>query len=307
MTAIIGITLSIGACILITDWQSIQSDHCTKYSLFHHPELGQELITPLDDTETKCDTLNLTRSTSNLSNIDNLQVYAYLQVNEASRYMPIRYPMECLKVKSCPQCNGLYATNASSLPFCLHFVMNSNRQSLCLTSSNSSAKPHHNTFAAAAYECQINDFPFTLCIENTTVQYDLEGINQIEVLKDLVEELMFNVHSQSLQVVEKHIYNSAREQCEALRYSEYQCHWVPDSLITKKRCHDCQPICRGIDRTLNFFQFSVGAVILMLSIPIGRESLTAVLSDNVGRELQVRLYRPLLHLSVESRGAYGRG
>lgn len=49
---------------------------------------------------------------------------------------------------------------------------------------------------------------------------------------------------------------------------------------------DCQPICRSVDRTQNFVQFLVGAILFEFSSPITRITLTAVISDQVRRDLQ---------------------
>ena len=38
----IGITLTIIALLLMTDWQAIGSDPCVDYSLFHHPQLADQ-------------------------------------------------------------------------------------------------------------------------------------------------------------------------------------------------------------------------------------------------------------------------
>lgn len=49
---------------------------------------------------------------------------------------------------------------------------------------------------------------------------------------------------------------------------------------------DCQQICRSVDRTQNFVQFLVGAILFEFSSPITRITLTAVISDQVRRDLQ---------------------
>ena len=98
----------------------------------------------------------------------------------------------------------------------------------------------------------------------------------------------FNAHIQQLLVFQESVYNIARNKCEEARVSKHNCHWIPSSSITKELCMDCQPICRSVDRTLTFAQFLIGAILLEFFQPIARVSVTAMLSDQVNRDFQVR-------------------
>lgn len=40
--AIIGLSISVVFPFLMSDWQSIPYDPCTKFSLFHHPDLAND-------------------------------------------------------------------------------------------------------------------------------------------------------------------------------------------------------------------------------------------------------------------------
>ena len=95
------------------------------------------------------------------------------------------------------------------------------------------------------------------------------------------------VHVQELQVFRESVYNVARNECEEARISNHRCHWIPDSIISKELCTDCQPICRSVDRTLNFIQFLIGEALFGFSQPVCRVAFTAILSDQVRKDFQV--------------------
>ena len=78
-----------------------------------------------------------------------------------------------------------------------------------------------------------------------------------------------------------------REACEALSTPEDQCHWNPVSQFTGKYCHDCYPVCRSVQRSLNFFQFCLGVSLVSLSIPISTVIIAVIASDVVSLEKQV--------------------
>jgi len=88
-------------------------------------------------------------------------------------------------------------------------------------------------------------------------------------------------------VVNELAYKFAMNVCESLSSSQYHCHWIPNSMITHGHCHACPPICRSVDRTLNFVQYMTGAVIFRITISIPRIGIMMVISDVVSRQYQV--------------------
>ena len=80
-------------------------------------------------------------------------------------------------------------------------------------------------------------------------------------------------------------YNMAMNVCESLRESQYHCHWIPKS--TGTLCEACPAICRGIERTLNFIQFTIGAFIFRSTLSVVRISIMIVISDVVSKDYQV--------------------
>ena len=88
-------------------------------------------------------------------------------------------------------------------------------------------------------------------------------------------------------VVNKISYDLAMNICQSLSSSQYPCHWIPNSVITHRLCLACPPICRSVDRTLNFVQYMIGAVVFRITISIPRIGIMMVLSDVVSRQYQV--------------------
>ena len=88
-------------------------------------------------------------------------------------------------------------------------------------------------------------------------------------------------------VVNEIAYELAMNVCESLSSSQYHCHWIPNSVITHRHCNACPAICRSVDRTLNFVQFLIGAVIFRLSIVVPTIGIMMVISDAVSRQYQV--------------------
>ena len=89
-----------------------------------------------------------------------------------------------------------------------------------------------------------------------------------------------------------------REACEALSTLEDQCHWNQASLFTGQFCETCRPVCRSLHKTLNFFQFFIGIVLMTISIPLSTASSTIIASDFVSLEMQVCI-REVMNLVVE--------
>ena len=84
-----------------------------------------------------------------------------------------------------------------------------------------------------------------------------------------VEMPEFIVHTQGWnRVLNATVYSMAMNVCESLTESQLHCHWIPKSVLTGKLCEACPAICRGTGHTLNFIQFTIGALIFRISLPI---------------------------------------
>ena len=94
------------------------------------------------------------------------------------------------------------------------------------------------------------------------------------------------IHWQLIEIVGTKVYHLAAGKCESLHAST-GCHWIPTSSVTKKNCTDCQPICRSEYGTLNFIQFCIGAMLLLIAHPTISVSMTNLITDVTHKQLHV--------------------
>ena len=115
-------------------------------------------------------------------------------------------------------------------------------------------------------------------------QYRLELVDS-----NISESGMVSV--QSLQVVERDVYELAVNKCES---AGKDCHWIPNSRVTHTHCSDCQPICRSTKHTLNFIQFVIGLLLFFSTLPLAFTGVYLLLSESVSKSYQV--YPTMQHI-----------
>ena len=125
---------------------------------------------------------------------------------------------------------------------------------------------------------------------NVSLLHNTSAVEEVATVATMSLRHMESFSSQH-PVVNQNALNITMNICESLSSSQYHCHWIPDSVITHRLCHACPPICRSVDRTLNFVQYMIGAVIFRISIPIPRIGIMMVISDVVSRQYQVGFER----------------
>ena len=82
--------------------------------------------------------------------------------------------------------------------------------------------------------------------------------------------------------------NQTRCVCQAFSsVPGYSCFWNQVSRITGEYCETCPPMCLSETHSLTFVQLIIGLLFLVPTYPIGRLSLTFMMSDTVGDKSQV--------------------
>ena len=94
----------------------------------------------------------------------------------------------------------------------------------------------------------------------------------------------------SINVLPEKVYFIARNNCNEANVSGHQCHWIPSSIITKKECEDCQPICRSISQTLTFAQFCIAIALMVLSNSLQFTPIVALLTNQSPKQYVVRYF-----------------
>ena len=262
--SVVGGVMTMAALLIMTDWQAIPYDSCTELSIFHHPELADkyrlQLLTTSNDSATVESFGDCPENMIPETNIS-MRYHALYFSSGYYHYTGNALPStECTMTAGCPQCDkDANCAQMMDTGGCQIFdKMQATK--LCATQCTSVAGAH------SASSCFIVDTDDPVAME--TVSSTLE-----------------EVHLQSLRVVRDDVYELAVKECE----SADQCHWVPHSLITHDVCDDCQPICRGVDHTLNFAQFTVGLTLLMCTMEVMYIGMFILLSDSVSKSYQVRI------------------
>lgn len=247
--AIVGLIMSIASCALIADWQSIPFDHCTDFSLYHHPELLLE---------------NNQSSSTYTTNLLNLRTHRMMANHFEQEYNTSIYDkkMTCSIVANAQNICDVRSKKCLNVQYSPGSIIEVSNYP-CETISSD-----HDT---NEYLCNWNQ-TVTFCLHiNKTSDYEHNNLPYFASVQYLAKD------------------NGLMEQCTQTQVKGETCHWTANSLITQRYCSDCQPICRSPSHSLNFVQFSVGAALLMLSIPIAWIPVASMASERTEKELQVHV------------------
>ena len=270
----------------MTDWQAIPHDSCTDHSLFHHPELAhlyRTLLTPPNDTVADVERYRYDLCIPQPSNskIEVVAVYQSLYYSWQGMDTAMKHELllNCTPVDSCPKWRYSHTAmylitrvnyTASSSGICLNYIHNDELP------TSDSEPPHY--AAGDAILCT-SGLGSSSCF---ILDPECQNGNQTLSLAD--QSLLAEAHVQSLQVVEKAVYEKAVSECVS---AGEHCHWIPDSRITHKHCSDCQPICRSTQHTLNFVQFTIGMAFFISTLHLMFTGIFLLLSNSVSKPFQV--------------------
>ena len=125
------------------------------------------------------------------------------------------------------------------------------------------------------YFCSTYKSQFTIYIR---VWAMLPLTHQQEILEKYVE----HVYVQTVQIIQSKLAELAKEVCEDQLH--HSCHWNPHSKVTGRYCEDCSLICRDQTNYLQFFQFAIGATLLLFSSEICLVPIVGLITDIVEHE-----------------------
>ena len=128
------------------------------------------------------------------------------------------------------------------------------------------------------------------CTDNwCTVTSDCPSRNCTEVPDNVhcfAEE--HNVNLTSCLIPSRNTTNQSSCVCQAFSsVAGYSCFWNQVSRITGEFCERCPPTCLSETHSLNFVQLIIGLLLFSPGYPIGRLTLTFLLSDYLGGKSQV--------------------
>lgn len=301
----------IGAA-LIADWQSIGYDPCTQFSVFHNPEIEDNITSLLVDDSfspvvispqhqlNNCTLLNVNDS----SFLAKLQKLSGNQSQEQTDEQSSGLQLQCSNIThgdlDCLRCDSDNINNTSG---CMAYRVNVNDSCYDLLSEKitETLLSEVNNSTTNGIMCTALNIPLSICINVQNVASF--SLNQVQDFKEAVSILTEAViHSESdeffssiseVQNVRVEDHPEFRIKPELLDASDLclssadSCYWNQFSPLTKVDCFACPPICRSVRRSLNFIQFAIGVTIFVLVIPISRVVLMVLISDNLSPENQV--------------------
>ena len=312
IVAIFSVVGSIIGATLIADWQSIGYDPCIKFSVFHNPEIednitslliDSDIISPAGVTVPQYGSSNCT-----LYNIDDTEFQASLK--QLSRHQSHNQTFDngtvhlhCSNITDEQlDCLGCSTSNTSS---CMTYRVNVNDSCYDLVSKKMTefvASEFLNS-SESGITCSALNESMSVCI--TVQNVGSFSANQISDFKEAVSiltkavingddsELLSTLADVQNVRVEDHpefkIKPELLDASDLCLSSPDNCYWNQFSPITNVDCFACPPICRSVDWSLNFVQFAIGVTIFVLVIPISRVVLMVLISDNLSPENQVIL------------------
>lgn len=269
-----GLSCTIIAFLIMTDWQAIGSDPCTAYSLFHHPQLASYYRLQLKDSYNVSEVLAQAQTRDShlnwCSTGDSIKSHSYKQDTIAT----------CAPVRGCTS----QSEHSQAQLLVSYSVYYNKHDDICFNGTQTyqglATEGFHKTNTATIL-CTSGKKEMSSCFFLSDMQWsNSSSSNSSSIDKSLVAA----VHVQSLTVVEGTVYQMAVNRCEAA--GKY-CHWIPNSRVTKKHCSDCQPICRDTRRTLNVVQFVAGLTFLFSTLALLYTGAFLLLSETVSTSYQV--------------------
>ena len=318
VVAILSVVGSIIGAVLIADWQSIGFDPCIKYSVFHNPDIEDNITSLLLDASLvpAATTPQHYHDNCTLYYVSDRSLQARLQksVGNQSEEETLEHgstlQLQCNNITSgdesgCLSCISVDVNDTSS---CMTYRLNMNDLCYDLVSvkNSESLTSEVQNSSGSGISCTALNKSLSVCINVHNVALFSEI--QIKDFKQAVSILTESViHSGSdqflssiadIQNVRLEDHPEFRIKPELLDASDLclsspdNCYWNQFSPVTRLDCFACPPICRSVQRSLNFVQFVIGVTIFVLVIPISRVVLMVLISDNLSPENQVRkLYK----------------
>ena len=256
---------------LLGDWQAIPYDPCTEYSPFHHPEMIQNgsivKLVPQTHSDGSGNQLGFRQNSPTIKFSSRVQ-FTFNDGFVDTVNTVARWKLPCFRTETCLR-TGKEGGSVINLNFRIDDFGNVKRIS----------KVDPLLKISKMLQCHFPEALPQLCLGVYT--------GNVSLLSTKDEQSSTYAHIESLQVLPDDLYWTARNICMSANVTGRQCHWVPNSLLTKKDGEDCQPICRSLHQILTFPQFIIGLALLLLSTTLTFPSIAALMFNQVRGELQV--------------------
>ena len=280
--------MTISACVLIADWQAIPYDPCTEYSPFHHPDITQNYSIEQSEQSAHYTTksqaeLKVTTMLTNLRLHSDIEM-KFTDGSTAKIKLPVDMKFTCEHVDDCECYQHSPEVNKLSSRFCLFYILHNGGKILPIESTLWAEHEHPSNLFSCAMSSTHFQSPST-CVHI----YDDSQTHNRSRSKEVLQSSRMIGNIQSLLVLSNFSYYTAKLNCIHANVTNRHCHWTPSSVLTKKECEDCQPICRSREQSLTFVQLILGIIILLASIDIMWVHIAVLASNQVSMSSQVRV------------------
>jgi hypothetical protein len=307
--AILSVIGSIIGAALIADWQSIGYDPCIKFSVFHNPEIEDNITSLLVDTSinpaTTIPHYNNSCTLLKISDSDfqaRLEKFSKHQSHNQTHTEDDTLHLQCSNITEEElDCLGCSRSNTSS---CMTYRVSVNDSCYDLVSeevTETVTSELYNT-SGSGITCSALNKSMSVCITVQNVaSFSASQIDDFKQTVSILTEAVIHSGDDELfstmagiQTVRVEDHPEFKIKPELLDASDLclsspdNCYWNQFSPITKVDCFACPPICRSVKQSLNFIQFAIGVTVFVLVIPISRVVLMVLISDNLSPENQVR-------------------
>ena len=301
MVSIFGIIATIMALLIMSDWQATLNDTCLEFSLYHNPHFGSTDASHIMPLAQHCwsakNWSNNVHPSYHIIGMDHGHLELAFEPDSDQHQFQRRLICDVYQSGvSCDACSANKTLRAD-------LSVDNDGQDFCLEKSAAKAlsEHEHDIMRELTIKCHAksNKSCDIVCLHLYNSNNPQADVNLQEFehdshsIENTYKSLLEDIYAQSLTVVGNNIYTLAMEQCEA--HTEEHCRWIPNSVITKQHCGDCEPICRSVRHSLNFIQFSIGAFWFMFSMPVAEVSLPLIISDSIREQFQVCVHMHVLH------------
>ncbi len=256
--ALIGILTTIIGYLMLTDFQAIAYDPCTEYSPFHHPEItNNNESLPLSSTHLHTNVTNETDSVP-LATLTSLNFSNRDSFGFSTSSIDLNFEIDDYECKQVKKCLCTLTQPCLNIPIKANDLQNGLQPRTFLCSGE-----------------------VKFCVFLNEHFQNVSNVKNIKIVPKLAK-------INSVNVLPKDIYFIARNNCNEANISGHQCHWIPSSIITKKECEDCQPICRSVSQTLAFAQFCIAIALMVLSNSLQFAPIVALLTNQSPMHFVVR-------------------
>ena len=296
IATIIGILLTVSGCALIADWQAIPYDPCTEYSPFHHPEVTQNYSVEQQHNDTLLHYTTKRQLQTELIRttlLTEIHLHSSIEMKFTDEStvkikIPVDMKLTCQPVDEC-ECNQ-HSTLMTKLSIkCLFYnTLHNGGNNMRYIESTLSTEHRH---PPERFLCSTpSQSPLATCIHLYSTDYDSSIHNRTKSGKEVLQTSETAGNIQSLQVLSNFSYYIAKMNCIRANVTNRQCHWTPSSVLTKKECEDCQPICRSREQSLTFAQLVLGITLLLGSIDTLSVHIAVIATNHVSMRYQVYMY-----------------